>query len=243
MPATSASSLIQLVSSAAFRGLLVAPVDHFEERQRQDSSPTPTYLIESLNRFKWLEDIEQDIVPDLTALDLRSPHSQCTANVRDEIEQITGIKDDLMKSVFTVQDLIQDMDILISKVKDIWEQAAIGSMPFFTSSLAYRCCTNFDNRRLSVMLKTQNASHADLVYYSNFSNSIPDLAYDDHINFQTYQVSKSEHGLLTPARAITDARNRMAIANQHTKIQRFEKTDGLHHRSARNVRRIAASSR
>ena len=107
MPATSASSLIQLVSSAAFRGLLVAPVDHFEERQRQDSSPTPTYLIESLNRFKWLEDIEQDIVPDLTALDLRSPHSQCTANVRDEIEQITGIKDDLMKSVFTVQDLIQ----------------------------------------------------------------------------------------------------------------------------------------
>ena len=65
------------------------------------------------------------------------------------------------------------------------------------------------------MLNTQNASHADLVYDSNYSNSLPDLAYDDQINSKTYQIFKSGHGLLTPARAINDARNRMAIANQH----------------------------
>lgn len=52
---------------------------------------------------------------------------------------------------------------------------------------------------------------------------LSDLAYDDQINFKTYQIFKPGHGHLTPARAITADRSRMAIAHQHTEIQRFEK--------------------
>ena len=100
---------------------------------------------------------------------------------------------------------------------------------FFTSQLgltdaAYQHVRHkFDVKTLLVMLDTRNASHADLVYYYNCSNILPDLAHDDQINFKTYQIFKPGHGHLTPARAITADRSRMATANQHTEIQRFEK--------------------
>ena len=96
------------------------------------------------------------------------------------------------------------MDILISKVRTSGNRLLLVPCPFLraawlTDAAYQHIHHNSDNRRLSVMLNTQNASHADLVYYSNFSNSIPDLANDDHITFETYQIFKSGHGLLTPA--------------------------------------------
>lgn len=46
-------------------------------------------------------------MPDVASLDLSSPALANQRGLRDEIEQTTGIKDDLMQGVFMVLGLIQ----------------------------------------------------------------------------------------------------------------------------------------
>lgn len=99
---------------------------------------------------------------------------------------------------------------------------------------------------LGTMLDAHCASHADLFYYSQFSNCLPDLAFDDEVDFKQYQIFKSGHGLLTPWRAILGSKKRIAVGNQQTEIQRFEKpTDYItvQHGTSDGPRQVVAERR
>ena len=110
--------------------------------------------------------------------------------------------------------LAQELDILCSKVKDIWQQASTGAIPFIAAAWLTNGAYHMIRQRLQTgvfpHIFGEDAQHRDLCELATLADSLPEWTYPDEIRFPIHhQVFRSKHGMLTPMNALQEAKQQV----------------------------------
>ena len=199
-------------------------------RQGSSSTPTsstPSYptsdLSEELNQFSILESIEES-PPESTAAAM----SRYEASIGDKVSlsrAYVGMENETMEKILAVHGLVlvscdlvitnvfltlaQELDILCSKVKHIWQQASSGDIPFIAAAWLTNGAYHVTRQRLETGVYPhilKDADHHDLCDFARQANKLPPWTFPDEIRFPIHhRVFQSMHGMLTPMNAILEA--------------------------------------
>ena len=186
--------------------------------------PSPAReLSETLNQFLILDTIQESSHESPTAA-----MSRYEASIGDRAALSTayvGMEDMTMEKVFVVHGLvlvscdlvatnlfltsIQELDILCSKLKDIWQQASTGAISLIAAAWLTDGAYNMIRQMLQTGLYPHilgNTTHKELYELAQKAHSLPAWTYPDEIRFPIHhQVFASLHGLWTPMTAMLEA--------------------------------------
>ncbi|KAL8794107.1 MAG: hypothetical protein Q9195_003292 [Heterodermia aff. obscurata] len=189
------------------------------------STPPPptTELSERLNQFSILDTIEESSHESTAAA-----MSRYEASIGDEAvlsRTYVGMENEAIGRTLTMHGLVlvscdlvvtnvsltfaQELDILCSKVKDIWEQASTGAIPFIAAAWLTSAAYHVLRQRLRgfyVPLFGEDTQHRDLYELAKQARSLPPFTFPDEIRFPIYHsVFRSMHGMITPMQALEGA--------------------------------------
>ena len=202
----------------------VAPRQRSSSTPPSSTLPNPTSeLSEELNQFSILDSIEESS-PESTAAAM----SRYEASISDRAslsKAYVGMENETMEKILAVHGLVlvscdlmmtnviltlaQELDILCSKVKHIWQQASSGEIPLLAAAWLTNGAYHVTRQRLETGAYPhilEDADHHDLCDYARQANKLPAWTYPDEIRFPIHhRVFQSMHGMLTPMDAILEA--------------------------------------